>query len=389
MIRFPRASRDHGRREAAARQDPAPAKAGIAAGAGHRPPRAEALGKPSSARVPARRPGRGRRAGRAPRALRAARSPGDRPHPDRDRHRAPGRRAARDRRDAPHPPRARARRPHLPGDGRPARQAGHRRAGVRDRQEGLPVHRDARRRSIKAIAAAYDAKERGERHYLGPRVPAETLRHLGIDPAVPASPPAPEPGAGPADSVEAPPPLPPLAATRASEPPSRPAIIVDEAVATAARDSEVSTSDFGALGQEVSTIAQLPDELRVRATNAANAITAGGGQAGPRRRRRGGDPQAPPTPPLAEGLPRRRGRPRPPRPSPREGPHAGPHHPRRHAAGAPRLRHRAAHQGQREVRAHPHHHGERRLPRPAHRRRLEAELRRRGVLREALPDRPS
>ena len=33
---------------------------------------------------------------------------------------------------------------------------------------------------VKAIAAAYDAKARGERHYLGPQVPAETLRQLGI-----------------------------------------------------------------------------------------------------------------------------------------------------------------------------------------------------------------
>jgi DNA-binding response OmpR family regulator len=131
---------------------------------------------------------------------------------------------------------------------------------------------------IKAIAAAYDAKERGDRHYLGPRVPAETLRQLGIGPAVPASPPPPAPRDVATGSVDATAPLPPLPATHPSEPPSRPAIIVDEAVATAARDSEVSTSDFGALGQEVSTIAQLPDELRVRATNAANAITAGAGK---------------------------------------------------------------------------------------------------------------
>jgi hypothetical protein len=32
---------------------------------------------------------------------------------------------------------------------------------------------------VKAIQAAYDAKERGEIHYLGPRVPVETLRDDG------------------------------------------------------------------------------------------------------------------------------------------------------------------------------------------------------------------
>src|SRR5580658_861271 len=34
----------------------------------------------------------------------------------------------------------------------------------------------------KAIAAAYDAKARGEAHYIAPHVPAETLRQLGIAP---------------------------------------------------------------------------------------------------------------------------------------------------------------------------------------------------------------
>ena len=46
---------------------------------------------------------------------------------------------------------------------------------------------------IKAITAAYDAKERGDRHYLGPRVPAETLRQLGIGPEASAPPSAPPP----------------------------------------------------------------------------------------------------------------------------------------------------------------------------------------------------
>jgi DNA-binding response OmpR family regulator len=104
---------------------------------------------------------------------------------------------------------------------------------------------------IKAIGDAYAAKERGEKHYLGPLVPAETLRQLGLGPSEPA--------------------LPEAAA-------SKPAVVVDEAVEAAARDSEVSTSEFGVIGEEVSSVAQLPDELRVRATKAANAIPAGAGK---------------------------------------------------------------------------------------------------------------
>jgi DNA-binding response OmpR family regulator len=132
----------------------------------------------------------------------------------------------------------------------------------------------------KAIAAAYEAKERGEHHYFGPRVPAETLRQLGLGP------PAPEPQ-GPADpdkAVALPGPLPDAPPSRRAppplpaSPPSRPEMVVDEAVATAARDSEVSTSDFGAFGQEVSSVTRLPDELRVRATKAADAITSGAGK---------------------------------------------------------------------------------------------------------------
>jgi DNA-binding response OmpR family regulator len=109
---------------------------------------------------------------------------------------------------------------------------------------------------IKAIAAAYDAKARGERHYLGPQVPAETLRQLGL----------PIPGeARPAAAVP-----PPLPVPRAPEP----AVVFDEAAPT----SEVSTSEFGVIGEEVSSVSSLPDELRVRAVEAAGAVAAGPGK---------------------------------------------------------------------------------------------------------------
>jgi DNA-binding response OmpR family regulator len=120
----------------------------------------------------------------------------------------------------------------------------------------------------KAIAAAYDAKERGERHYLGPRVPAETLRQLGL-----AAPPPPPPVADAPALAAAPDTVPAVPSSQRA-----PAVVVDEALATSAGTTEVSTSDFGAIGEEVSSIANLPDELRIRATKAADAIPDGAGK---------------------------------------------------------------------------------------------------------------
>src|SRR5580658_6285068 len=63
----------------------------------------------------------------------------------------------------------------------------------------------------RTIAAAYDAKARGEKHFLGPRVPVDTLRQLGLAPSTSPEPapasamPAPDPG--PASRAK-PPPLP-------------------------------------------------------------------------------------------------------------------------------------------------------------------------------------
>jgi DNA-binding response OmpR family regulator len=126
----------------------------------------------------------------------------------------------------------------------------------------------------RAIAAAYEAKDRGARHYLGPRVPAETLRQLGL------APPAPEPAPGEAvprqGAEDVPPPSPSATALPASQ--RAPAVVVDEAVATAALTSEVSTSEFGVLGHEVSSVTNLPEDLRVRATKAADAIPEGAGK---------------------------------------------------------------------------------------------------------------
>jgi DNA-binding response OmpR family regulator len=144
---------------------------------------------------------------------------------------------------------------------------------------------------VKTISAAYEGKAGGERHYLGPRVPAETLRQLGLAPSVAAPPPlaAPPPMAAPPPVVaappapKAPPPKPPPRAPavpppvprRAVPPPaelSEPAIVVENSAASAAFGEEVSTGEFGAISEEVSSVTNLPDELRVPATQAAKAV---------------------------------------------------------------------------------------------------------------------
>ena len=97
---------------------------------------------------------------------------------------------------------------------------------------------------VKTISAAYESKARGERHYLGPRVPQETLRQLGL---------------APPDT-------------------SQPGVVVDKAVEEAASTTEISTSEFGAVDKEVSSVSSLPDEFRARASQAADAVAPGVGK---------------------------------------------------------------------------------------------------------------
>ncbi|HEY1694657.1 MAG TPA: response regulator [Polyangiaceae bacterium] len=162
----------------------------------------------------------------------------------------------------------------------------------------------------RTIAAAYDAKAHGEKHFLGPRVPEETLRALGIatapapahapgsasahasepepEPAnAPAAAPAHAPGKPPplrgapprpaAKGGPAPPPLPPMRAPAPTSPP-RESLVVEESMQEASETTEVSTSEFGAVGQDISSVTNLPDELRARATQAADAVAVGGGK---------------------------------------------------------------------------------------------------------------
>jgi len=149
---------------------------------------------------------------------------------------------------------------------------------------------------LRTVAAAYDAKARGERHYLAPRVPVETLRQLGLAPSVATPPPAdlastvsPQPAPGPAKAGAAPPPpppprRPPPPPPRRAPPPSAvpgpatQALVVDEAVRRASFEDEVSTGEFGAVSEEVSSVTSLPDDLRARAAQAAHAVATGGGK---------------------------------------------------------------------------------------------------------------
>jgi DNA-binding response OmpR family regulator len=76
---------------------------------------------------------------------------------------------------------------------------------------------------VRAIRDAYDARERGESHYVGPACPAEVLRKAGLDPAKYAPEPAPQP-TGPIPRPLAPPaPKTQAPAPPAAQPPARPA----------------------------------------------------------------------------------------------------------------------------------------------------------------------
>jgi DNA-binding response OmpR family regulator len=177
----------------------------------------------------------------------------------------------------------------------------------------------------RTIADAYEAKARGERHYLGPNVPEETLRQLGLSTAStaaapPSAPVLPPPSAAPAPTPSRPapqapkaPPAPPRppppaaprpgapraapplptggpSAARPSQPtpgpmrpkvqtsPPREAMVLDEATQASSETTEVSTSEFGAIGQDISSVSNLPEDLRVSASNAADAMGVGGGK---------------------------------------------------------------------------------------------------------------
>ncbi len=108
----------------------------------------------------------------------------------------------------------------------------------------------ALRRAIeKTIAAAYDAKEHGETYYLGPNVPAETLRQLGLNP--------------PSETYPSPP----------SVPENEQPVVLDTQMQTAGVEAEVSTTDFGKLEPDVLPVGKLVDESSPGSTGLRAART--------------------------------------------------------------------------------------------------------------------
>jgi DNA-binding response OmpR family regulator len=106
----------------------------------------------------------------------------------------------------------------------------------------------------KTSRAAYDAKDRGEIYFLGPDVPEDTLRQLGLDPSAkaPNTPPPPR------SPTSVPPP-----------PPEGTALVREAAVERAADESELMDDDFGHLTHEISTISALPEEWRAASSSAS------------------------------------------------------------------------------------------------------------------------
>jgi CheY-like chemotaxis protein len=89
---------------------------------------------------------------------------------------------------------------------------------------------------LRCIVAAYDAKGQGEKFYLAPHVPRETLVRLGLTGSHAPDSPAPQ-----------------------SEPPPP---IVDSQTMRSAAELEVTTEAFGKVGSDISSVTQLPDDLQ-------------------------------------------------------------------------------------------------------------------------------
>ena len=101
----------------------------------------------------------------------------------------------------------------------------------------------------RTIREAYDAKDAGETHYAGPAAPAAALERLGIA--------RDKIDRGQAPSAE-------IAARdeRNVVSPGTSSVVVDEQMQEAAAEADISTSDFGSLGEEVSRVEMLSDEMR-------------------------------------------------------------------------------------------------------------------------------
>lgn len=94
----------------------------------------------------------------------------------------------------------------------------------------------------KTIRAAYDAKEQGLKHYAGPSAPRAAIERVSASVVEPQQ----------QDRRE-----------RESVQPGRsPSVVVDQQMAESAAEAALSTTDFGEMGDEVSRVEMLTDELR-------------------------------------------------------------------------------------------------------------------------------
>jgi DNA-binding response OmpR family regulator len=117
----------------------------------------------------------------------------------------------------------------------------------------------------RTIRAAYEAKAAGETYYVGPNVPPEMLKQIGVT----------QPAATEKKMFA-------HAPTRAdSVAPGAPAVVIDKAIEKAGFEAELETGQFGALErEEVSTVTTLPDELRGGPPPAPRPATAASAQQG-------------------------------------------------------------------------------------------------------------
>jgi DNA-binding response OmpR family regulator len=128
----------------------------------------------------------------------------------------------------------------------------------------------------KATAVAYNLKDRGETHYVGPACPAEVMRKAGIAPREeppPAQPPTPAPQAHvPPQPAHVPPPAerteprvaPPAPSAdefvaRRQQAQPQP-LIVDDAMGRMAAADDLTDAGFGDANRDLSVVGQLPRE---------------------------------------------------------------------------------------------------------------------------------
>jgi DNA-binding response OmpR family regulator len=97
----------------------------------------------------------------------------------------------------------------------------------------------------RTIRAAYDAKEQGHSHFIGPHVSQAQAERAGA-------------GAGAAGGA----PVDAARRERESVQPGAPSVILDQEMQASAAEAALSTTDFGEMGEEVSRVEMLTDELR-------------------------------------------------------------------------------------------------------------------------------